>query len=148
VALLLLGLEPGDNPLESQGAPGVPEGDPAEIWVSWRSADQKEVRLRAEELLFNIKEKKAMPKIHWIYAGSQIIDGKFIAQMEQSIVATYHDPFALFDHPLATGTDDTIYYVNKQTVPPKGTPIKLEFRPVTDDTHKTVRPQTMHRSTK
>lgn len=137
VALLLLGLEPGDNPLERQGGPGVPEGDPVEIWVTWRSVDKKEVRQRAEELIFNIKKKKTMPHTHWIYTGSQIINGQFIAQVEQSIIATYHDPYAMFDHPLATGMDDTLYYANKQTVPPKGTPVTLVIKPATAKNRKT-----------
>lgn len=129
VALLLLGLEPGDNPLDRQGGSGVPDGDPVDIWVAWRSADKKEIRQRAEELIFNIKKKKTMPRTHWIFCGSQIIDGRFIAQVEQSIIATYHDPFAMFDHPLATGTDDTLYHANKRKVPPIGTPVTLVIQP-------------------
>ena len=46
-----------------------------------------------------------------------------MAQVEHSIAATYHDPFAILDHPLPTGADDTIYYVNSKLVPPKGTPV-------------------------
>ena len=136
VAALLLGLEPGDNPLGKQGGSGIPQGDPVEIWVSWQSNHRKEVRRRAEDLIFNVKEKRAMSHTHWVYTGSEIIDGKFIAQSEQSIIATYHDPFALFDHPLATGTDDTLYYANEQTVPPKGTPITLIIKPSHTKKHK------------
>jgi hypothetical protein len=137
VAALLLGLEPGDNPLDRQGGSGIPQGDSVEIWVSWRTNDQKEVRKRAEDLIFNVKEEKSMPHTHWVYTGSQIIDGKFIAQTEQSIIATYHDPFAMFDHPLATGMDDTLFYANKQKVPPKGTPVTLIIKPTTTQMHKT-----------
>jgi hypothetical protein len=89
-----------------------------------------------------------MPKTYWIYTGSKIIDGKFIAQTEQSIIATYHDPFAIFDHPLATGTDDTLYYVNQQTVPPKGTRVKLVIKPATVRRHKGAIPPTTHFSAK
>ena len=46
-----------------------------------------------------------------------------MAQVEHSIAATYHDPFAILDHPLPTGADDTLYYANKEVVPPKGTPV-------------------------
>jgi hypothetical protein len=135
VALLLLGLKPGVKHLDRQGGAGVPDGDPVRIWVSWRTKDQKEIRKRAEDLIFNIKEKKAMQRTHWIYTGSEIINGRFIAQIEQSIIATYHDPYAMFDHPLATGTDDTLYYVNKQTVPPKGTPVTLFIEPLGGKKH-------------
>jgi hypothetical protein len=123
IALLLLGLEPGDKPLEFQGAEGVPEGDPVEILVSWEKEGGKMVEHRAEELILNSLTKKPMKRTHWVFAGSKIVDGKYMAQIEQSIAATFHDPFAIFDHPLATGTDDTIYFVNQDTVPPKGTPV-------------------------
>jgi hypothetical protein len=129
VALLLLGLEPGDKPLDRQGSADVPQGDPVEIWISWKSSEQKEVRRRAEELILNVKEKKPMPSTRWIFTGSQVIDGRFIGQIEQSIIATYHDPFAMFDHPLMSGMDDTLYHVNTKAIPAKGTPVTLTIKP-------------------
>ncbi len=123
IALLLLGLEPGDKPLDFQGADGVPEGDPVEILVSWQNGGGKKVERRAEELILNSLTKEPMKRTHWVFAGSKIVDGKYMAQIEQSIAATFHDPFAILDHPLPTGSDDTIYYVNQDAVPPKGTPV-------------------------
>lgn len=130
VALLLIGLEPGDKPLEFQGAPGIPQGDPVELWVSWENKDKKRVHYRAEDLILNVALQKPMPHTHWVFTGSQIIDGRFMAEVEHSIVATYHDPFAIFDHPLQTGSDDTLYHVNTKVVPPKGTPVTFVVKPV------------------
>jgi hypothetical protein len=138
VAMLLLGLEPGNKPLDRQGGEGVPQGDPVDMWVSWRSADKGEVRMRAEELVFNIKTKKPMQRTYWVYTGSEIVRGKFMAQYEQSVIATYHDPYALIDQPLSTGTDDTLYYANTQTVPPKGTPITLIIKPASKKKKKSL----------
>jgi hypothetical protein len=130
VALLLLGLEPGDKPLSHQGAEETPQGDPVEIRVSWKTPDTKTMDERAEALIQDHRTQKPMQRTDWVYTGSQIIDGKFMAQLEQSIVATYHDPYAMFDHPLSTGTDDTLYYVNQQLVPPKGTPVTMTIKPI------------------
>ncbi len=130
VALLLIGLEPGNKPLDHQGAPGVPEGDPVQLWVSWTNGSGKKVEHRAEELVFDEKQKKPMALDHWIFTGSHVMDGRFMAQVEQSIVATYHDPFAMFDHPLESGMDDTVYFVNEALVPPVGTPVTFIVKPV------------------
>ena len=123
IALLLLGLEPGDAPLDFQGAGGVPQGDPVEIYVSWQDGDKKKRECRAEELVLNASTKKPMRRTHWVFTGSRIVDGTFMAMIEQSIVATFHDPYAIIDHPLPTGSDDTLYFANEKTVPPKGTPV-------------------------
>jgi len=125
LALLLLGLEPGKNHLKRQGDHGIPQGDPIEIWVTWFSYDKKTITHRAEDLLFNKKTGLTMEKTPWIFTGSQIVKGRFMAQVEHSIAATYHDPYAIIDHPLKNGSDDTIYYANKEILPPKGTTIKF-----------------------
>ncbi len=125
IALLLLGLEPGMNPLPRQGDTGTPQGDPIDILVTWITEDKKAMTLRAEELLFNLKTGQSMEKTHWIFTGSQIVNGKFMAQMEHSIAASYHDPYAIIDHPLNTGSDDTLYHANKRVLPAKGTPIQF-----------------------
>ncbi len=125
IALLLLGLEPGKRKLKKQGALGIPSGDPIEIWVSWFSDDKKTITHRAEDLLFNKQSGRAMKETQWIFTGSQVIKGRFMAQVEHSIAATYHDPYAIIDHPLKTGIDDTLYYANKMVLPPKGTTIKF-----------------------
>ena len=128
IALLLIGLEPGDAPLAHQGAAGTPQGDPVELWVAWKGKDRQTVRHRAEALILNQAANRPMTPTHWVFSGSQVIDGRFMAQVEHSIAATYHDPFAIFDHPLATGTDDTLYHVNTDRVPPKGTPVFFTIR--------------------
>ena len=130
IALLLIGLEPGNKSLEFQGAPGIPEGDLVDIWISWTNKDKKTVRHRAENLIFNQVDKKTMKHTHWVFAGSQVIDGRFMAQVEHSIASTYHDPFAILDHLLSTGGDDTVYFVNKTVVPPKGTPVTFVIKSI------------------
>lgn len=126
VALLLLGLEPGGN-LEYQGDPRTPEGDSVEVWVEWEERGEVK-KHRAEDFVFNIFEKRPMKPTPWIFTGSRIENGVFMANVEQSLIATYHDPYALIDHPLPTGADDTIYRVNEDLVPVKGTPVTVLLR--------------------
>lgn len=120
VALLLLDFEYGGN-LEYQGEATTPEGDSLLIIIEWEDADGELHHERIEHLAYNIRQNEAMPETYWIFSGSKILDGRFMADIEQSLITTYHDPFTIIDNPLETGADDTLYEVNKMLVPPKGT---------------------------
>lgn len=133
IALLLIGLEPGNKPISAQGASELPKGDPVELWVSWQDDKKQTVRQRAEALIFNRVVGRPMRRTHWVFSGSQIMDGRFMAQMEQSIAATYHDPFAILDHPLPTGDDDTLYFANTRVLPPVKTPVTFVIRALNRD---------------
>ncbi|BBO87567.1 YdjY domain-containing protein [Desulfosarcina ovata] len=129
IALLLVGLEPGDRKLESQGEDSIPEGDPVEISVQWVDEAKKRHTRRAEDLIFNQQTGKSMQHTDWVYTGSKIVNGRFMAQIEHSIASTYHDPYALLDHRLPTGSDDRLYFVNEEIVPPKGTKVVMIIKP-------------------
>jgi len=143
VGCLLLGLEPA--PLTDQEDPGLRivrrdgRADPAppprasgalvRLEVVWRDAAGKEVRLRAEELTWNRERKTSMRNTQWVFTGSQIWRGNFVAELEQSYVATWPDRSALFNSPweaknpyrgAAFG-----YEANAQVLPPVATPIEL-----------------------
>jgi hypothetical protein len=129
VALLLIGLEPGPGNLEYQGDPRTPLGDPVDILVRFNGPGGR-VEKRGEEMILDKPRDKAMETTHWVFTGSKVIDGMFMAAMEQSIVTTFHDPFTIIDNPLPNGGDDTVYYVNSRVVPPVGTPVEVVFQKV------------------
>jgi hypothetical protein len=136
VALLLLGLEARGN-LEYQGDPKTPEGDPVEIFVEWMDSTNGETKsYRAEDLVYNVKKDRPMKHTHWVFTGSQVVDSVFVAQLEKSLVTTYHDPFTILDNPLPTGADDTLYEANRFLVPPKGTGVKMIIRPYEEKNNK------------
>jgi len=134
VALLLLGLEPGGD-LEYQGDPRTPRGDSLEIWVEWVE-DGETRRYRAEDLVYNIREERPMSHTAWVFTGSKLINGTFMADFEGSLIATYHDPFTIIDNPLPTGADDTLYRVNEDRVPGKGTPVTVTLKPLRTPTER------------
>jgi hypothetical protein len=134
IALLRLGMEYGSN-LRYQGDPITPKGDPAEIWVEWEvnKPDQTDKRVlhRAEDLVYDITKGAPMEHTNWIFTGGRIIDNRiFTPQATKSIIATYRDADAIFNNPLPGGTDDTVYRVNSELIPPEGTKINLIIKPV------------------
>lgn len=131
VALLLLGLKPGDRPIDFQGAPQKPCGAPVRILISWQ-AEGKAEEYPLETVLFYNELQNIMERTDWVFTGSQFLNGEYQAQVEGSIIASYHDPVAIIDHRSDTGTDDTLYQVNHSLVPPAGTPVFVKIYPVID----------------
>ncbi len=122
IALLLVGLKPGDNPISQQGAKETPQGAPVRLWVSWQDG-KKIIRHRAENLLFNKAANSPVKKAGWVFTGSFFDQGRFLARVEGSLVAVYHDPTALFDNTMPEGSNDELFFVNSVLVPAKGTPV-------------------------
>ncbi len=126
VALVLLGLNFAGG-LEYQGDPHTPKGDSVEVWVKWKSGEM-DTSVRAEDLVWDIRRNKPMEHTSWIFSGSKILDGKYMADVEKSLITTYHDPFTILDNALPTGSDDELYKVNERLVPKKGTPVEVTIR--------------------
>lgn len=123
VALILLGLEPRGG-LTVQGDEKPPKGSPVNLSVSWTRAG-KSVRVRAEELVWNIDRKKPLETNAWVFSGSSLNGRGFVADEELSLIATFRDPAAIVNNVLPSGADDTVHKVNERIVPPLGTPVTL-----------------------
>lgn len=126
-ALLLLGLEPGQPP-QAMGV-GLPKGHPVDIWVEWDEAGSRK-RTRAESLVLDQSQERALPRTSWTYTGAVRDDGKLLASHDQSLVATFWDPWALLNLPLPSGSDDEILYAHPEALPSPGTPVIFRFHPV------------------
>jgi hypothetical protein len=126
-ALILLGLE-FIGGIRYQGDPMTPKGDRVQIWVEWKSGNETK-RYRAEDLVYDKPRQSSMPHTDWIFTGSSIKNGFFMSQGTGTLITTYHDPYTILDNPLPEGGDDTVYIVNSQLIPPKGTEIKMIITP-------------------
>jgi len=136
VALLLLGLKQGANPAleRREGAPPpAPPGDAVLIWVQWDKPPETEqdgpetVRLRAERLLHNVETNRPAREAQWVFLGSQMLRGRFGADIEGSLISTYHDPLSILELCLPTVNDDVYYVVNEETCPPAGTRVEVQI---------------------
>jgi len=68
-------------------------------------------------------------RVEWVYTGSVVFDGRFLAQMGGSIIAIFHDPAALVDNASEGGESDKIWFVREGAVPPVGTPVTITIKP-------------------
>ncbi|MBI3193814.1 MAG: hypothetical protein HYZ34_04995 [Ignavibacteriae bacterium] len=131
VAMILLGLKYKGG-VEYQGDPNRPQGDSVEIFITWKN-EEKEVTARAEDLIWDVKQSTTMEHTPWIFVGSRMVEGRFMADQEKSLITTFHDPFTIFDNPLQGGSNDELYLVNEKLVPKKGTPVTVTIKALTNN---------------
>jgi len=123
LGLIMLGLEPQGG-LRYQGDTKLPKGPPVDVWISWEKAGT-EVKLPAEQLLWDLNKKRPMEVNPWVFSGSMVTIAGFAADSEKSLIATYRDPVALINNRLPTGSDDTVYVANHRVLPREGTEVQL-----------------------
>ena len=126
------GTPPGYD--EEKDEPTPPTGTEFLIYAEWKDGD-KTKKVRAEELISNVKTQKPMQQVAWIYSGSRIVadldsddEDAMIPQafMSNDIVALKRfDASALFQNPLAESEEENIYKKNDALMPKLGTPVTL-----------------------
>ena len=143
VGCLVLGLDPA--PLAEQqdaglrvvrgerGADPAPpdrhKGSLVRLDVAWRGLDGKTAQHRAEALLWSRERRRSMRPSEWAFTGSSIWRGNFVAELDQSYVATWPDRSALFNTPLPSRNpyrgQDFGFEANRRLLPPVGTALTL-----------------------
>jgi hypothetical protein len=126
VAMLLLDAKgSGTNVVPPDPLKPIP-GDPVSIEVSWTEKG-KTKRAAAEKLIFNTQTKTNLSPGPWIYNGSLVDNGVFMADPEGSIVSLITDPFALVNNPRPGRDNDDLCEVDSKSVPPLDTPVEVRI---------------------
>ena len=127
-----VGTPPGYD--EEKDEPIPAKGTEFLIYAEWKDGD-KGKKVRAEELIFNVKTQKPMQQVAWIYSGSRVVadldsddEDAMIPQafMSNDLVALKRfDASALFQNPLLEAEEENIYKKNDALLPKLGTPVTL-----------------------
>jgi hypothetical protein len=121
-ALLLIGLKSGP-PMPDLGV-GPPQGDRVRIWVHWQEAGSSIVK-PLEALAYAWRDQRSLRTKDWVFTGSVVENGKFKALAEESLIASYWDPWAIINVQSPLGADDDALSVNRAEIPPLHTPVTL-----------------------
>lgn len=140
VAMLLLGAKgsaketsPSENPppeyLNAQYLKTAPElkGDKISISARWKSSG-KETVSPVEDLLNNDLQKEPMRRGPWVYNGSMLSRGSFLAQDGRSIAALVTDPAALINNPRLGHDNNQIWSINSAKCPPLKSPVEITIK--------------------
>lgn len=136
VAMLLLGAKGGTVTAEAppaqldaryfRTAPKL-TGDMVFITVKWKEKDvEKSVPI--EDWLSDEAGKKKIEHGPWIYNGSMLYEGRFLAQADGNLVALVTTPTALINNPRQGNDNDQMWNANGETTPGIGTPVEIVFK--------------------
>ena len=149
MAMLLLGAKGMEAPkngkvqerIDSEFLARAPKltGDKITLTVRWKDKDGKEQVTPVERWIVRMihsrtKASETVPAADgpWLYTGSYFSENRFAAQTEGAHASLVTYPGALINNPRSGSNDDHMWFVNKETVPPKDTPltftIKLETK--------------------
>ena len=145
LGLLMLGLQPGEPVRFSKAADKwlPPHGPPLQIFCEWTGKDGQPIHVPGYRMMRNVKTKKPMPPMTWIFAGSRVMeDGKYAADTTGYIVSVVNFDLTVIDIPeLASSANETLEWeYNPDLVPQKGAKIWMIIEPAGKDaaTTKTI----------
>lgn len=135
--LQLIGLKNGEC-VDFNGQKKIPSGAGLFIYVSWKEKDKKtgkenETVSRLEKLIYNNLTYEPVINIKWIFTGSRKInlknsqDSYYYADVEGTVVATWHCSSTVIDISLPEGDNDEVFSVYTKGMPSKGTKVTFIF---------------------
>jgi hypothetical protein len=132
-ALLLIGLKPGEPVRYSESLNKwlPPHGPPLQMTVVFEK-DGKTVTLPAYRLMRDVRTKKEMPPMTWIFAGSKIINDTYAADRTGYLASVVNFELTVIDIPrLASNANETLEWETNLDLMPKevGTPVTLQIEP-------------------
>ncbi len=106
-----------------------PPGEAIDVFVTWPGSIENPVC----DLIRDESRDGAMEYHPWIYNGSEIIDNRFQAELEGSILAIYLDSLAMFNTPHPRANNDENWFPIRENIPAMETPVTLILRPAAKD---------------
>lgn len=120
IAMLLLGGRPAlTNAFPNDFGAPLP-GETVQLRVS-QSGKARPI----EDYVLDRSTKKSLSRGPWIFNGSRIGEGTFVAQRDGSIVSLMSDPDALINNPRPDREQDDLWTPNARLLPPVGSPVDI-----------------------
>lgn len=99
-----------------------------EIRVVWKTGD-KEESASVNEWIENLSDGSPMPAGPWVYGGSVVYEGRFIAGETGDLIAIQTNQVAVFNYPGSDRENDDVWMPATKRVPAEGTQVTVEVRP-------------------
>jgi len=102
-----------------------------EIRMLWKDGET-EHSASVNECINNKRTNTVMPAGPWVYGGSTVYDGRYVAEVTGDIVAILTNQAAIFNYPgdnSRVGEDYASWYALTKVIPDVGTAVTVEIRP-------------------
>ncbi len=103
---------------KAKGGKKKDRGNLLETAIHW--ADSETAKL-VNDVILDAKTSEAMSPGGWIYTGSEIDGGNYMAELEGSIIAVYLDTLSMFNMTREGADDDERWGANPDAIPEIGT---------------------------
>jgi len=129
-SLLLLKIKPVESFFENIWSDDPKQIDYSdrclEIIVTWDENGTKHESLLESLSTNQGKSNEANEKL-FIFTGSRMVEGNFLAESTGSIVAVYADDNAIINNSHYDSVNDDVWIANKAKMPPLEMPVKISF---------------------
>ena len=116
----------------SSNFPEVPKATKAgarvQVKIEWKDGEKTRT-VPFNEWLQHAAKGSVMPASLWVYGGSEISEGKFVAESTGDIMAIFITNSALINYPGADNDDDTVWIPFPKRVPEIGTKVTVIIAP-------------------
>jgi hypothetical protein len=133
LALLMLGLAPG-QPVKFNEAENVwipPRGPALKLSCEF-VRDGKTTVIPASRLMRSVKDRTAMPDVHWVFVGAPTLDdGEYAADVTGYLITVVNFEHTVIDIPqLKSSKNESLEWeINPEVMPKRNTPIWLIIEP-------------------
>ncbi|HEX2971249.1 MAG TPA: YdjY domain-containing protein, partial [Tepidisphaeraceae bacterium] len=132
LALLLIGLTPGEpGYVNVAGKRVAPRGPLLEVTCEFEK-DGKTVRVPSHRLMRQIKTKKPLPPMKWVFAGSRLADdGRYAADATGYLLTVVNFDYSVIDVPdLRSSANESLEWeIDPEVVPKRDAPVWLIIEP-------------------
>jgi hypothetical protein len=134
VVLLLLNYQPDSEwwvpPAKPKPLSKVGMTARLEVLLRWKEGEGEEKTVRLDEWISDLVTGKPAAATPWIYTGSYFNeDNQFVAEVDGSFLALYHDGRSLINNP-REGADNDEQWGPASGIPSKGTSVVVVLKPV------------------
>ena len=104
------------------------EGSRMKLSFEWQDGGTTKT-VSANDWISHATTEKPMPNAAWIYGGSFVADGKFVAESSGDIIAIFLSNAAMINFSGRDNRDDEVWLPHATRVPEVGTPVTVVLSP-------------------
>ena len=98
-----------------------------EIMVEWEHNGSNH-KTSINSMVLNQTDNRELSESGFVFTGSKVVEGTYLAEMDGSIIAVYHDNRATLNSRDLNSTSDDVWIANESKMPPKNLQVLVRFQ--------------------
>ena len=98
-----------------------------EIMVEWEHNGSIH-KTWINSMVLNQTDNRELSESAFVFTGSKVVEGTYLAEMDGSIIAVYHDSRATLNSRDLNSNSDDVWIANESKMPPKNLPVLVRFQ--------------------